>query len=144
MTHKAYYEVKYTYIWIRKINYMHVWMYICVFWEQSGYHFYFPFLILVGSMDPMAIYLLPPYLYYTVSFFVWGITMWNTILINKTYWEPSNNDDDEVLSGRKRNPYSECMLILIRINYCPFHNEIGIKESTQHQVDCRPHDRSCL
>ena len=31
MTHKAYYEVKYTYIWIRKINYMDVWMYICVF-----------------------------------------------------------------------------------------------------------------
>lgn len=70
--------------------------------------------------------------------------MWNTILINKTYCEPSNNDADEVLSGRKRNPYSECMLILIRINYCPFHNEIGIKESTQHQVDCGPHDRSCL
>ena len=30
MIHKAYYEVKYTYIWIRKINYMDVWVCMCV------------------------------------------------------------------------------------------------------------------
>ena len=73
---------------------MDVCVYVCVFQEQGGYHFYFPFPMMVGSVEPVTIDLLPHYLYYKVSFFVWGNTMWNTILINQTYCEPSNNDAD--------------------------------------------------
>lgn len=40
----------------------------------------------------------------------------------------------QVLSAGKANSYSEYMLILIRMNYCPSQDELGIKESTSHRV----------
>lgn len=55
--------------------------------------------------------------------------MWNTTLINQTYCELSVKLM-EVLSAGKTNPYSEYRLILMKMNYCPFQDEMGIKEST--------------
>lgn len=40
----------------------------------------------------------------------------------------------EILLVREKNSHSEYMLILLRINYCVFLYEMGIKESTQYRV----------
>lgn len=59
--------------------------------------------------------------------------MLNTMLINQTYCEPSNSDADASSISRKDNSYSEYML-MIKMNYCPSQDEMGIKESTPHQM----------
>lgn len=84
----------------------------------------------------MVIYLLLYFLYYKMSSLVWGNIiniMLNIMSINQTYCEPSNSDADASSVSRKDNSYSEYML-MIKMNYCPSQDEMGIKESTPHQM----------